>query len=370
VSRRAFLQRSRGEAMTRRILVLAAVLFGACSSGSGCGARPLAGDPGSASATTPDAAVAEAPLEAGARPDAAPTRSAAPAVASGLVVAAIADINSAYGSTTYTEPVHAAVRRILELRPDLVLGVGDMTAGQRAGVDSAAMWAGFRAAVGDPLDAAGIPLAVTPGNHDASGYAEFEGERAVFVEEWSHHRPAGVEMLDDARYPLRYAFTMGPALFVSLDATETGPMAREQLDWLRVQLEAGASRPAKIVFGHLPIRPVAVGRENDWIGGDELEALLEDSGVDVYLSGHHHAYYPSRRGSLREIALGSLAGPRALIGTDRPSPRTLVLLRIGRAGDVVVEPYTGPRFDEPIDVSTLPALVGTGDTAAHLDVLR
>jgi acid phosphatase type 7 len=349
----------------RRAVVLVAVLLGACSPAPGCGARQAPRGAVEASSPGPDAGAREASAEAGpphAEPDADASGRA------GLVVAAIADINSSYGSTTYTEPVHAAVRRILELHPDLVLGVGDMIAGQRAGVDSVAMWAGFRDVVADPLDAAGIPLAVTPGNHDASGYAEFAAERAVYVDEWARHRLAGVEMIDGEQYPLRYAFAMGPALFVSLDATETGAMAREQLDWLHRQLEAGASRPATIVFGHLPIRPVAVGRENDWIGGPELEALLEEHGVDVYLSGHDHAYYSSRTRSLREIALGCLAGPRSLLSTDRPSPRTLVVLRVSPTGDVVVEPYTGDRFDEPVDVSSLPALVGTGDTAARLDV--
>lgn len=342
----------------RRALVIVAALVGACSSAPGCGARPVPQASGPVAVGAPEAEAA---------PDAALAPRADAAEAPSLVVVAIADINSSYGSTTYTEPVHAAVRRILELRPDLVLGVGDMVAGQRAGVDSAAMWAGFREAVADPLERAGVPLALTPGNHDASGYDDFAAERAAFVDEWSRRRPAGVEMLDGRAYPLRYAFTMGPALFVSLDATETGAMAREQLDWLRRQLEAGASRTAKIVFGHLPIRPVAIGRENDWIGGSELEALLEAHGVDVYLSGHHHAYYPSRTGSLRQVALGCLAGPRPLIGTDRPSPRTLVVLRASATGDVTVEPYTGVRFDEPVDVSTLPAQVGTGDRAATLD---
>ena len=59
------------------------------------------------------------------------------------------------------------------LRPDLVLVTGDMVAGQRAGLDYGAMWAGWHRAVTDPLRAAGIPMAVTPGNHDASGYAQY-----------------------------------------------------------------------------------------------------------------------------------------------------------------------------------------------------
>jgi hypothetical protein len=346
----------------RRCVVVAAVLLGACSSASGCGARPAPRDVEATSRADDGGPREAAPVA----DETAPPTDAAPAAMPprSITVAVIADINSSYGSTTYTPPVHAAVRRIIELRPDLVIALGDVIAGQRAGVDSTAMWAGFRRDVADPLAAAGIPLAVTPGNHDASGYAEYAGERAIFVEEWSRRRPA-LDFVDGERFPLRYSFALGPALFVSLDATETGDMTAEQLAWLRGQLEAGASRPVTIVFGHLPIHPVAVGREGDWLGGPALESLLASHGADLYLSGHDHAYYPFRAGSLRQIAIGSLAGSRPLIGTDAPSPRTLVILQIDVGGEVDVAAYTGERFDEPLDVASLPLQIGAG-----VDVLR
>nr|MDQ3398522.1 hypothetical protein [Deinococcota bacterium] len=45
----------------------------------------------------------------------------------------LSDINSAYGSTSYTPGIMNAVQTILEVwRPDLVLSPGDLVAGQNA----------------------------------------------------------------------------------------------------------------------------------------------------------------------------------------------------------------------------------------------
>ena len=106
--------------------------------------------------------------------------------AGSLRIVVLSDLNDSYGSTTYGSTVHAAVTAITtRLRPDLVLVTGDMVAGQRAGLDYGAMWAGWHRAVSDPLRAAGIPMAVTPGNHDASGYAQYAAERREFVSQWT-----------------------------------------------------------------------------------------------------------------------------------------------------------------------------------------
>ena len=154
-----------------RLYFVLALLLGACSSTSGCEGRSRV-DRGSegvvdARRRSERAAFDEAGeasgldagqgvvLDGGAARDA-DAREV-------LRVAVVADLNGAYGSATYGEPVHVAVRRIVELRPDLVVSVGDMVAGQRSGLDYRAMWAGFFSVVADPLAAAGIPLAVTPG---------------------------------------------------------------------------------------------------------------------------------------------------------------------------------------------------------------
>lgn len=286
-----------------------------------------------------------------------------------IVVAVVSDLNGSYGSTTYEASVSAAIDRLVALDPDLVLSTGDMVAGQQAGHDYRAMWRGFHAAVSDRLDVAGIPFAVTPGNHDASGYASFAAERAVFVDEWASRRP-DVVFLDDTDYPLRYSFTMGPALFVSLDDTTIGPLATEQRDWLEAQLVAGADRPVKIVYGHIPLHAFAQGRETEILNDAATERLLTDHDVTAFISGHHHAFYPGRRGALRVVSMACLgSGPRRLIGESATSPRSILLFEIDDTGVRVLDGMGGAGFDVPIDRATLPESVGVGANVVVRDDL-
>lgn len=277
-----------------------------------------------------------------------------------LRVAVIGDLNGGYGARTYGDAVHAAVDRLVSMSPDLVLSTGDMVAGQRRGLDYEGMWAGFHAAVSDRLAESSIPFAVSPGNHDASGYARYEGERGVYVEQWEARRP-DVEMVDATHYPLRYSFRVGPALFVALDATTVGPLDAAQMDWLDAQL-AATRATVRVVFGHVPLHPFAIGRERETIGDPALEQLLIRHGVDMFVSGHHHAYYPGRRGAMRFVSTACLGGgPRPLIGEHERSARSVLMLEIDGRGVRTVEAYAGERFDERIDRATLPEHIGVLD---------
>jgi hypothetical protein len=274
-----------------------------------------------------------------------------------LRVAVISDLNDAYGSTTHGDAVHAAVAAIVgRVKPDLVLVTGDMVAGQQAGLDYGAMWAGFHAAVTAPLRDAGIPLAATPGNHDASGYAAFAEEREIYVAEWSlpENMPA-VEMIDASSYPLRYSFAHRGAFFLSLDATTIGPLSQEQRDWVASQLDAAAGYPVKIAYGHVPLHSVAVGREEEILGDDALESIFRDHGLTAYISGHHHAYYPGARDGLRLVSMSCLgSGPRALIGTEGATPRALLQVDIEEGVVTSLEALRAPGFTEVIERATLP----------------
>ncbi len=126
------------------------------------------------------------------------------AAADPLRIAVISDMNGGYGSAEYESSVDGAVLRIVELKPDLVISTGDMVAGQRrphlTRNQVEAMWRSFHAHVSEPLAKAGIPLAVTPGNHDGSAYHGFELERQMYGEQWSARRPA-VTFIDATHYP-------------------------------------------------------------------------------------------------------------------------------------------------------------------------
>jgi hypothetical protein len=284
-----------------------------------------------------------------------------------LHVAVISDLNGSYGSTTYGSTVHAAVAALLASPPDLVLVTGDMVAGQQAGLDYAAMWAGFHAAVTDPLQAAGIPVAVTPGNHDASGYSGFGAERDEYERQWRARVPA-VDFVDDAQYPFRYAFRAGRGLFVSLDDTLIGPLAAEQRDWLDGVLRTDDE--VKVVFGHVPLHPFTIGRETEILADDDLEDVLVARDVDLFVSGHHHGYYPGLHGALRVVSMACLgSGPRALIGTSATSPRSLVRFVVDDGGLRDLDAYGGAGFDDVVLRSSLPPSLGSGASLVRRDDL-
>ncbi len=273
-------------------------------------------------------------------------------------IAVVSDLNASYGSLSYGEDVHRAVDRLIELDPDLVLSTGDMVAGQAPGLDYHGMWRAFHHSVTDRLASAGIPLAVSPGNHDASAFPHYANERQHYQSAWRDRRP-DLHIIGDA-YPFQYAFLFRGILFVSLDLTLPWHLPVEQLTWLDQTLQAHAEVPVKIVFGHLPLYPVARYKEAEVVGDPRLEDLLQRHRVTLYLSGHHHAYYPARRGELRLVAVGCLGnGVRPLI-SGHPSQRSFVLIEATPQNILSVEALVAPHFSHVIDRATLPSSIGYG----------
>jgi predicted phosphodiesterase len=290
-----------------------------------------------------------------------------------LTIAVISDLNGSYGSTDYGEDVHGAILSIRALRPDLVICTGDMVAGQKTGPhltepQIAAMWEGFHRAVTRPLAEDGIPLLMTPGNHDASAYPGFEAERRAFDRTWVENAPQ-VELLDGERYPFRYAASHGGVLLIGLDVTVLGPLAVEEMEWLDgILRDEGPRHAARLVFGHLPIWPVTQGRENDIIGDPDFLARLAGHRVDAYLSGHHHAWYAARRDGVLLLSQACLGGgTRKYVGGDRRAERGYGLLRIDGNGGLSVETRAAPDFARPIDHSRLPARIGRGEALLERD---
>ena len=278
-----------------------------------------------------------------------------------LRVAVISDLNGGYGSTRYETTVDGAISRIIALQPDLVISTGDMVAGQRrphlTRNEVEHMWQAFHEHVSKPLRAAGIPLVATPGNHDASAYKGFDQERTIYAEQWQAHRPE-IVFLDASGYPFHYAFALDDVLFISLDATVVGNLPESQMTWLRQLLEKhGPAYQRRVAFSHLPLWPFARGREREFIGDPELQNLLEQAGIELYLSGHHHAFYPGVSGGIALVGQACLgAGPRRLIGTGERAARSFTLLEFTPEG-IEVAAYMAPQFENLVDWTTLPARI-------------
>lgn len=283
-----------------------------------------------------------------------------------LRIAVISDLNGSYGSTGYGAAVSDAVSEIIARRPDLVISTGDMIAGQRGSpkfttAELEAMWAAFHATVSDRLAAAGIPFLVTPGNHDASAYPGFEAERAAFADAWNGRRPE-MTLIDGADWPFRVAVAADGVLLIGLDATRAGPLMPADMDWLTALLDAEAGRYRTVIlFGHLPLMPVSQGREEDVLADPALFDLARRAGVDLWLSGHHHAFYSGAAGGILFVAQAALGnGPRRLIGETGVSPRSFTWIEIGEDGAVRVTAVSAPGFDAPLTEDSLPPALGDG----------
>jgi len=269
---------------------------------------------------------------------------------------AISDLNSGYGSTTYIAEVHRAVGLIPALAPDLVLCGGDMVAGQKLGLSAtqlAAMWAGFDQQVLAPLRLAGLPVAFTLGNHDASGSRSggaytFALDRQQAERFWMPRRnQLGLQVVDASRFPFAYSLLQDDLFLLVWDASAAAVPA-EQIAWAERSLASPAAQAAKLrlVLGHLPLQAIAQGRDRPGEalqGADQLQQLLERQRVQAYISGHHHAFFPGRSGGLDLLALGALgSGPRRLLGSSRPPRHTLTLIDLvwARGGQPARAVYT------------------------------
>ena len=290
-----------------------------------------------------------------------------------LRLVAISDLNSAYGSTSYLPQVTRGIALIPEWQPDLVLCGGDMIAGQKRGLGRdrlQAMWASFDTQILQPLRRAGLPLVVTMGNHDASasrsgGRYAFPLDREEASRYWQAHRDQlGLRFVDTAAFPFAYSLRQNDLFLLVWDASSaTVPDA--QLAWAERALASPAARSARqrFVLGHLPLYPVGRGRErggNVLAQADRLRKLMERHDVRAYISGHHHAYFPGRVGSLDLIALGALgSGPRTWLGQKAPPMQTLTVIDLFHSAPAPVLTTYDMTTLRPIRLASLPARIVT-----------
>lgn len=270
--------------------------------------------------------------------------------------AVISDMNKSYGSTSYGDDLYKAIHYIKESHHEnhlpLVLTTGDMVAGQKRGLDYKKMWDAFHEAVTYPLKKDGILLAPSPGNHDASPYPRFKIEREHYKETWTNSKNhlSKLKILEPHNYPFYYAFTYESALFISLDATQPKKLPTEQFEWLQSLLDNHQDKNLKVVFGHIPLYPFAFGRAHEYMqrshSPSNLENLFETYKVDLFLSGHHHVYYPGhRKGHTAYISVPLLgSGPRKLLSESSHT---------AQKGFLIIE-YHNNRLDiKAIDTSNM-----------------
>jgi predicted phosphodiesterase len=280
----------------------------------------------------------------------------------GQTLVLLSDINGRYGSTEYSPRVARAVETIVRDGADAVVAAGDMVAGQKQprldGPALDAMWASFRETVADPLDAAGIPIMISAGNHDASGFPAFAPERARFEAWWSARNP-GLELLPGGEWPWRYAARLDGLLLVAFYGTTPGRLPdseRAFVDGMLAKHAPGAD--AIVVFSHLPMWRFTRGREQEILDDPELLGILHRHGVDVYASGHHHAFYAGTdEAGLLHLSVGALGGNvRPLVGSNHKQAHSFAVLEFNDGAYCLRAP-SAPDFAGSIRIDSLPARI-------------
>lgn len=286
--------------------------------------------------------------------------------ANALDVIVLSDLNSSYGSLEYSWDTLKAVNYIIAQDPDLVIITGDMVAGQKKGLPYEEMWAAFHKAVTLPLESHNIPVAITPGNHDASGYSRFAYERELYNTEWLNHIPE-VEFVDDSNYPFYYAFEMANTLFISLDNTKIEGLGQIQKTWLANILKTDSKNT--IVFGHLPIVPFAEKKQTEYLQDPGIHPLLIKNNVDLYISGHHHAYYPGIFDELHVLSMPCLgSGSRHLIDSSTRSKKGLVKITITQES-MQLDAFDTSNNLSLIERTSLPQIISTEIGTVYRDDL-
>lgn len=275
--------------------------------------------------------------------------------AAALDVIVISDLNGSYGSIKYDARVDKAIERIIEIDPDLVVSTGDMVAGQRipnlSDKQVREMWKAFHKAVSDPLEAAGIPFAVTPGNHDASAYRGFERERKIYAEEWAPRKP-------DVDFWFRMTIRSSTRLRCKASRLRLWmprPLGRYPAirrtnlrSWGRMETRLSLSVTCR--FG--PSRSSANAKSS--VTRHLRKSTCKAGSFCICPA----TIMPSTRGWKDGVAYVSQAclggGPRRLIGSKARSPHSFTHVTFQPNGEFGIAVYRGPNFERSVNFKSLP----------------
>jgi len=253
-------------------------------------------------------------------------------------IVVISDLNSQYGSTKYEPEVLQAIALMPQWQPDLVLSGGDMIAGQKTSLTESqikSMWSAFDNRVAAPLREQNIPFGFTIGNHDGSGAIKddillFKQERILAKSYW-HQQDSSLNFVDRGNFPFYYSFKQDNIFFLVWDAS-SAQIDPQQLKWVEESLASTTAQQAafRIVLGHLPLYPVAKtkNKPGEYLeAGRELRSLLAENRVFMYVSGHHHVYYPGKIEDLKLLHAGALGqGERQLINSEISPTKTITVI--------------------------------------------
>ncbi|SKB36755.1 metallophosphoesterase family protein [Daejeonella lutea] len=288
-----------------------------------------------------------------------------------IKICVISDLNASYGSTQYPYEVSQVIQRMGEIDPDIILCSGDMVAGQKASLTEqniTDMWASFKTTVLNPINRLGIPFGFTVGNHDAS--PSFSKDRAISKDFWKENvKNTNLTFVDSTNYPFYYSYIKNNVFIMSWDAAGA-EIKPEVYRWMKAQMEGKIARNArlKILIGHLPLYAIVDSKNKPGEVNSDPAAALEffkTYGLDLYISGHQHAYYPSKKGEIRFLNMGAIGdGPRKLIGNTAEAAKsyTIIDIPVKNARNFTYQTYTPDNVK--IELSSLPdSIIGFNGTS-------
>lgn len=279
-----------------------------------------------------------------------------------IKIAVISDLNSGYGSTVYHPDVAATLKALDSIKPDLILCGGDMVAGQKASLSKAqlqAMWSSFDNSVLKPIQQLKVPFGFTVGNHDAAPH--YQQDRETAQEFWNTKRTTlRLKYVDDTHFPFYFSYQQNGIFLISWDAAGA-KVNQEVFDWMEKQLQSKAAKKAKlrVLLGHLPLYAIVASKNKagEVLADNEKTTIFfKKNGIDLYISGHQHAYYPASEQQLRLLNAGCIGeGPRPLLGHDSPATRAYTIIEVP-ANDPKMFNYKTfiPNTGKQIELSILP----------------
>lgn len=252
-----------------------------------------------------------------------------------LKICVISDLNASYGSTVYPKEVAQVISSLPRINPDIILCSGDMVAGQKASLTEQNiqdMWTGFKSTVLNPISKLNIPFGFTVGNHDAS--PSFTKDRTISKAFWKENASrTSLTFVDSTNYPFYYSYIKNNVFIISWDAAgaEINP---DVYNWMKIQIEGKIARKARlrILLGHLPLYAVVESKNKPGEVNSDPDAALnffKTYGIDLYISGHQHAYYPAEKEGIRFLNMGAIGdGPRKLIGDSGEPQKSYTIIEI------------------------------------------
>ncbi|SFG65124.1 metallophosphoesterase family protein [Pedobacter insulae] len=293
-----------------------------------------------------------------------------------LKILLISDLNAGYGSLTYSEDVPAVISEIDRIKPDMILCGGDMVAGQKASLTEQnikGMWQSFKNVVFDPIQKRGIPFGFTLGNHDAS--PGFSMDRALAAQFWNEEKQStNLTFVDSAHYPFYFSYLKNNVFFMSWDAS--GAKIDPALyTWLKEQTSLSVAKKARmrVLLGHLPLYAIVAAKNKPGevnANPDSALSFFKMHQIDLYISGHQHAYYPAAKNGVQLLNSGCIGdGPRMILGHTTLAKKAYAVIEIP-----VNRPLTfsqkafAPFTNEEIRLSCLPdSVIGFNGTVYRKD---